>query len=362
MFVADMDFRAPEPLLKALHKRIDHGIFGYEGENAEHDQIICERMARLYNWKISPEDIIYLPGLVTGLNLVCRAIGEPQDNVLVLPPVYPPFLSAPTNQGLSVAKAELKAVPVNQSVLRYEIDFDAMEKAITPLTKLLMFCQPHNPVGREFTRNELEKVAAICAKHDILICSDEIHCDLVLGDIKHTPTASISAETADRCITLIAPSKTFNIAGLNSGIAIVQNAELKRKIRKARAGLVPSINCIGLFALKILYAECTEWIEELRHYLLRNREIFADYVMKNMPGIKTTIPEATYLAWLDCREAGIAGNAHEFFLNKAKVAVNDGATFGPGGEGFVRFNFGCPQSQMLQALEQMKTALAKRAD
>lgn len=361
MFVADMDFRAPEPLIEALRKRVEHGIFGYQFNDPDVYEIICERMKRLYAWKVQPTEIIYLPGLVPGLSFVCRAIGEAGDDALIMPPVYPPFLSIPANQGLSLRTAELKMVAVNQSTIRYEIDFDAFQKAIAPSTKLAIFCQPHNPVGRAFTREELKKIATMCVENDLVICSDEIHCDLVLGSTKHIPTATLSEEIADRCITLMAPNKSFNIAGLNTGFAIVQNKELKKKLEKALAGLAPVTNCLGVTALQSAYTDCAQWLEELKQYLLRNRDTLTNYIEKNMPGIKTTIPEATYLAWIDCRDLGINGNAHKFFLKEARVALNDGRTFGSGGEGFVRFNFACPKSQMLEALERMKTALQKSA-
>jgi len=285
-----------------------------------------------------------------------RAIGKQGDTAVMLTPVYPPFLSAPVNQFMTASTAQLREVRKGQT-LSYEIDFDAFEAAIKPNTSLFIHCHPHNPTGHEYTREEIQRLAEICLRHSVVICSDEIHCDLMMDGNRHTPMASVSPEIAARCITLMAPSKTFNVPGLGCSFAIIQNPDMLATVKQAETGIIPHVNALGLTAAAAAYTQGGEWLAELRKYLTGNRDTLVDYVTENMPGISTTVPEATYLAWLDCSKAGIAGSPYDFFLEKARVAVNDGPTFGPGGETFVRFNYGCSRSQMMQALEQMKTAL-----
>jgi len=245
----------------------------------------------------------------------------------------------------------------NGDALHYEIDFDVFEQAITPKTRLFILCNPHNPIGRGYSPDELTRMAEICLEHDLIICSDEIHCDLLLNGTRHTPLAALSPKIAQRCITLLAPSKTYNVPGLGCSMAIIQNDSLRRRVEKAMLGIVPHVNVMGYVAALTAYAEGQEWLTQLLDYLAANRDAMVKYVNEYLPGISTTAPAATYLAWLDCRQAGIEDNPHKFFLEQAKVALNDGETFGPGGQGFVRLNFGCPRSTLMQALEQMRVAL-----
>lgn len=356
LWVADMDFVSPEPVIAKLHQRVDHGIFGYPMPPKELAETICQRMDTLYNWQISPDDIIYLPGLVSGTNLMCRMAGQPGDSILVQTPVYPPFLSAPANHGQSLDVAELTAV-INGSTISYEIDFDAFEQAIKPTTRLFILCHPHNPIGRGYTPDELARMAEICLRHNVILCSDEIHSDLLLGDTSHTPPATISPEIADNTITLLAPSKTFNIPGLGCSMAIVPNKKLRKRVEIAMAGIVPHVNVLGYWAALAAYREGQDWLTQVLAYLTANRDFVVDYVNNNLPGVRTTKPESTYLAWLDCRESGIEGNPHKFFLEEAKVALNNGKDFGQGGEGFVRLNFACSRTLLAQALNQMSEAL-----
>ena len=358
LWVADMDFVSPEPVIKALQQRVSDAIFGYGLPPKELAETICDRMERLYEWKISPDDIVYLPGLVSGTNVMCRMAGEPGDSMLVQTPVYPPFLSTPANHGQSLDVAELTLVN-NGPTLSYEIDFDAFEQAIKPSTRLFILCHPHNPIGRSFTPEELTKIAEICLQHNIILCSDEIHSDLLLGDTTHTPPATLSPEIEANCITLLAPSKTFNIPGLGCSMAIIPNKKLRKRVEIAMAGIVPHVNILGPHAAMAAYSQGQEWLNQVLAYLTANRDFVVDYVKNHLPGIRTTVPEATYLAWLDCREAGIEGAPCKFFLEEAKVALNDGKTFGQGGEGFVRLNFGCSRTILERALNQMSAALHK---
>lgn len=357
LWVADMDFAAPEPVLEALHARVAHGVFGYGAPPEELTETLCARMADRYGWAVAPEHIVYLPGLVSGLNVVCRAIGEPGDEVLVQTPVYPPFLAAPENQDRRLVTAELSAEHRNGH-LHYTFDDAAFAAAIGARTRLFILCHPHNPVGRAFSVDELNRLATLCERHDLTICSDEIHCDLLLDGRRHTPLAALAPDIAQRCITLMAPSKTFNIAGLGASFAVIQNSELRRRFKQAMRGIVPDANILGLSAALAAYRHGDNWLRALLDYLTANRDYLVEYVARHLPGIGSTVPEATYLAWLDCRGAAIPGNPHEFFLKQANVALNDGATFGPGGEGFVRLNFGCSRAMLAEGLERMRAALA----
>ena len=360
MWVADMDFVSPEPVVRALRQRADHGFFGYpEGitgdarELPAFRQLIVDRMAQRYHWQVQPQDIVFVPGVVTALNVTCHAFAAPGRGVLVQTPIYPPMLVAPHNARLSRQNAALTRRPDGS----YEIDWAAFEAAITPETGLFILCNPHNPVGRVYRRDELERMAEICLRHHVAICSDEIHADLIYRGHPHLPIASLDPEIARQTITLIAPSKTFNLAGLQCSIAIIQDAELRGKYLKGREGLVEWVNLMGLLAGEVAYREGQAWLDQLLIYLEANRDFLYDYVGRELPMIQLAKPEGTYLAWLDCRQAGITGNPTEFFLQQAHVAFSDGAAFGPGGEGFVRLNFGCPRSMLLDALERMKQAL-----
>lgn len=356
LWVADMDFVSPPAVLEALQARVAHGVFGYGGETQRLADLICERLTRLYRWQVEPEHIVFLPGLVSGLNVMCRAIGNAGDKVVVQTPVYPPFLTAPTNQARQLSVVELAARQVETQQLYYEQDLTAFKAALTPDAALFILCHPHNPVGRLWTPEELTQLAEQCLANDVVICSDEIHCDLVLDGRQHVPMASLAPEIANNCITLMAPSKTFNIAGLGCSFAIVQNAQLRKQVKRAAAGIIPEVNILGLVAAIAAYEHGDPWLQDVLRYLAANRDYVQQFVQTQLPDIRATVPEATYLTWLDCR-ALTHDNPHQFFLQQAQVALNDGVTFGAGGEGFVRLNFGCPRSTLEQALQRLKQAL-----
>jgi len=240
---------------------------------------------------------------------------------------------------------------------RYQLDLDAFERAITERTRLFLLCSPHNPIGRAWTAAELEQLAEICLRHNVIICSDEIHSDLIFTGHQHIPMASLAPEIAQNTVTTFAPSKTFNIPGLQCSVMVIQNPELRAKVEMVAAGLVGGSNMLGYAAARAAYRDSAEWLDELLRYLQANRDYLYDFVQNRLAGIKLAKPEATYLAWLDCRELDLDTNPHKFFLERAKVALNDGAQFGPGGEGFVRLNFGCPRATLTEALERMETAL-----
>jgi len=364
LWVADMDFLAPEPILAALHARVAHGIFGYEAPPKKLQEVIARRMERLYSWQVTPEMVIVIPGIVTGFNVAAGVVCSPGEGILMQPPVYFPFLEVHENLGLVRQLTPLVQVDDEHS-LHYKVDFDAFEAELNSgeaRTRLFLLCQPHNPIGQVYNREQLARMAEICLKNDVVICSDEIHSELLLGDAQHIPLATLGAEVAARTITLAAPSKTFNVPGLFCGFAIIPNDELRQRFKKEVERLTLHISSLGLAAAQAAFSgECDDWLAELCRYLTASRDFLVAFVKDNLPGIRTTVPDATYLAWLDCKElvksGKISDSPHKFFLHKAKVALNDGATFGPGGEGFVRLNFGCPRATLQEALERMKAAL-----
>jgi len=297
-----------------------------------------------------------MPGVVTGLNMAGHAFVQPGEGVITHPPVYGPFLDMPRNVGGLQQEMELTRNPDGS----YCIDWDAFENTITVQSRMFLLCSPHNPVGRVWTRPELERIAEICARHDLLICSDDIHCDLLYSDQAHIPIASLDKEVSQRTITLMAPSKTFNIAGLSSSFAIIQDPQLRKKFIKAEKGLVHGVNLLGLVAARAAYQEGQEWLDQLLVYLQGNRDLLHAFVAQQMPGVRMALPQGTYLAWLDCREAGVNENLGDFFREKARVAVSNGIGFGKGGAGFIRLNFGCPRPMLVEALQRMKTALDAR--
>jgi len=353
LWVADMDFRSPEPVLRALHERIDHGVFGYGIEPPELRGVVVDWLQQSYGWRVAPEALVFLPGVAAGFNLACHALAAPGEAALVQTPVYPPFLSAPGNAGLARDEMEL----TRQADGSYAIDFDAFEAAITPRTRLFILCSPHNPVGRVFYPWELVRMAEICLRHGVVICSDEIHCDLIFSGRRHVPIASLSPEISAQTITLMAPTKTFNLAGIKFSFAVVENAELRDRFCAARAGLVGGYGVFGNVAALAAYQHGRPWMNELLRYLEGNRDYLLEYVRSCLPGIVAGPIEGTYLAWLDCRLAGLPGNPQEFFLKAAGVGLNDGVAFGRGGEGFCRLNFGCPRATLAEALDRMQRAL-----
>ena len=356
MWVADMDFVSPQPVIQALQERVNHGVFGYPKQTPELLQVIIDHLEDLYGWQVLPEDLILLPGVIKGFNLACHALAIPDGSVLVQTPVYPPILKASENARVIRQESPLERVPDGS----YRIDWEVFENAITPKTRVFILCNPHNPVGRVFRRLELERMAQICLQRGVVVCSDEIHGDLIYEGQQHLPIASLDPDIAQNTITLMAPSKTYNLPGLQCSFAIIQNKTLRDQFCAAMDGLVRGVNLLGMVAMVAAYQFCDEWLEQLLVYLQSNRDYLFDYVQGQLPGIKMAKPEGTYLAWLDCREAGIESNPCEFFLEKGRLALNDGLSFGQEGEGFVRMNFGCPRSLLEEGLERMKTALQPR--
>ena len=345
LWVADMDFRVSPAIIRALQAHVNHGVFGYTLVPDELIDVVIGRLATQYQWKIERDWIVWLPGLVTGINVACRAVGDTGDEVLTTVPIYPPFLTAPGN-----SSRELGTVPLMEGAGGWEIDFDLLERAITPRTRILLLCSPHNPTGRVFTRDELSTLAQICERHDLVICSDEIHCELVLDtDKEHIPTATLSPDVERRTITLMAPSKTFNIPGLGCSFAVISDEPLRRQFLRAMKGIVPHVNALGYTAALAAYRDSRDWYLAMIDYLRENRDS-VERSIEAMPGLSMHHVEATYLAWIDTRQTGMKDPVKSF--EEAGVGLSDGKSFGA--EGFVRLNFGCPRSVLEEAFQRMR--------
>ena len=348
LWVADMDFMSPPAVISAIQRRAQHGVFGYTLPPEELTNQVVLMLEKIYAWSVNPEWLVWLPGLVTGLNVACRAVGDDGDDVMTAVPVYPPFLSAP-----GYSRRGLVTVPLMETDNRWQFDFDRLEQMISDSTRMFILCNPHNPVGRVYTREELAELAAICDKHDIVICSDEIHCDLILDETKiHMPTATLDPEVAARTITLMAPSKTFNIPGLGCAFAVIPDQKLRRRFKGARAGIVPMPNVLGYAAAMAAFTECADWHAALLEYLRGNLETVTRAV-DQMQTVSIAPVEATYLAWIDMRSSGI--DAPVRFFENAGVGLQDGIEFD--GPGFARLNFGCSRSLLEKALARMLTAM-----
>lgn len=354
LWIADMDFPSPPAVVAALQQRVAQGVFSYGVKQpAGAIAAVIAHCARHYGWKIEPEWIVWLPGLVTGLNVAAAAIGEDGDEVLCCTPVYPPFLGAPKHQRRRIVTA-----PLARCGTRWEMDFDALEKAVTPRTRQFFLCHPHNPVGRAFIRTELERLAAFCAKHNLVVTSDEIHCDLILDPVAHIPFATLSPAVAARTVTLMAPSKTYNVPGLGCSFAIIPDAELRKRFGPPHGGMVPEVNLLGFVACEAAFREGEAWRQQLLAYLRGNRDFVQDFVARELPGITTTHVEATYLAWLDVSALKLEDPAK--FFQQHGVALSDGTPFGAPKGHFVRLNFACPRATLTEALARLKRALAAR--
>jgi cystathionine beta-lyase len=348
MWVADTDFMSPPAVIEALQQRISHGVFGYTQTPAELNQLVVERMHRLYGWTIEADWLVWLPGLVCGLNLSCRSVGADGDSVLGPKPIYPPFMTAPR-----LSSRQLVTIPMQQQDARWTLDFDALEAAISADTRLLLFCNPHNPGGTCYRRDELERLASIARRHDLTVCSDEIHCDLILEPgVEHLPLASLNSDIEARSITLMAPSKTYNIAGLGCSFAIIPDPELRKTFRRVRRGIVPDVNLLGYTAALAAYRDGDAWNRRQLDYLRDNRDYLVQEVNR-IPGLRMEPVEATYLAWIDVSAAKLDNPAH--FFEQAGVGMSPGRDFGDGR--FMRLNFGCPRGLLEEAVRRMRSAL-----
>ena len=364
LWVADMDFAAPEPIAAALRLKVEHGVFGYEMPSGQLAETVAARMQKLYGWQVPLESVVATPGVIAGFNAAARTVCAPGQGILVQPPIYPPFLAVHLNTGLVRQDAPL-VMAVSGGILHYSVDFDGFGQAMHSRgakTGMFLLCNPHNPTGQVYSRIDLARMAEACLKNDVYICSDEIHSELLPSGMQHFPLAALDPEVGNRTITLIAPSKTFNVPGLFCGFAIIPNRDLLERYKKTVEQLAMHVSSLGLAAALAGYSGvCDDWLAALNSYLKGNRDFLVETIQHGFSGIRTTVPEATYLAWLDCSElvssGRITGTPQEFFLKQAKVALNEGRDFGLGGEGFVRLNFGCPRKTLEEALQRMKAAL-----
>lgn len=356
LWLADMDFPSPAEIGQAIAERAAQNVLTYKFDDAETRGVIVERMGRLYDWHIAPEHIVFIPGLVSALFAVVRVFAGDDGGVLTQPPIYPPFLGAAA-QARSV---QASLVPVRDgSRLHYEIDFDALKLAITPETRVFLLCNPHNPVGRSYHRDELEQLAEIAVAHDLTIVSDEIHCDLLLDPIHHTPIATLAPEIERRTVTLMSPSKTYNIAGMMFGFAIIPDETLRKTFVQKTMGLMPGPAMLGFTATTAAYRHGDTWLSETRDYLRANRDWLVAFVEQELPGVAVTVPEATYLAWLDFSALNLPdNNPYRFLLENAHVGLQAGTDFGKAGAGFVRLNFATARETLAEAMARIKDALA----
>lgn len=344
LWVADMDFASPPSVVEALRTRIDHGVFGYTDAPESLIEAVLAYARSHYGWPIEPDWLVWLPGLVPGLNLACRAVGQPGDAVLTVTPVYPPFLRAPRS-----ASRSLITVPLVDRGMDWGWDFDAVAAAVTPCTRLLLLCHPHNPVGRVWREQELGRLVELAQRHDLIICSDEIHCDLILDPaVQHVPLARTDPSFAGRTITLLAPSKTWNLPGLGCSLAVIPDSALRRRFVHEMAGLVPGVNVLGFTAAEAAYRDDGGWRNALLDYLRGNRRVLQEWFAGSRR-LKLTVPEATYLAWIDARAIDPVNPLPQF--EALGVGLSDGRDFGF--PGYLRLNFGCRRALLTQALDRL---------
>jgi cystathionine beta-lyase len=352
MWVADMDFPVAEPIVAAMRERLEHPVLGYGVSQTGLKARIVAWLSAQYGWDVSPEAIVMLPGVVPGFNLALRAVCTADAGVVAQTPVYPPMLRAPDNWRLRRCDAPLTADD--------GVDLDVLRSALAMAGQggAFLLCNPHNPTGRAFRREELLAMGEACLSAGVAIVADEIHCDLLFDGRRHVPVASLSSAIAANTITLMSVGKTWNVAGLNVCWAVVPDAALRARYQRAIAGVADHVNILGLIATEAALADGSPWRDEMLGYIQANRDWLVRAVADRLPGVTVRRPEATYLAWLDCRGSAAANDPQGFFLERARVGLNPGPDFGPPGAGFVRLNFGCPRALLEEGLARMSHALA----
>jgi len=356
LWVADMDFPVAQPILKALQNRTQHPFFGYSYARESTIQSVVDRMQRKYNWKIEPEWVVFTPGVISALNVAVRTITHPGDAIILQEPVYYPFFSTVTGSGCQIARN-----PLVFRKNRYEMDFAGLTNLFQPQgspaiapgrIKGIILCNPHNPIGRLWSKEEQTRLGEIILKAGGIVIADEIHCEILYRGYKHHPFASIADDFAQNSIICMAPSKTFNLAGLEASSIIIPNKKLRQNFTSTMAGILPRPNLFGYVALEAAYRDGDEWLEQMLAYLQKNLEFTVRYFKENIPRIKIIKPQGTYLVWLDCRGLGLDNaTLRQLFREKAKVGLDDGFVFGAGGDGFQRMNIACPRALLTRALE-----------
>ncbi len=353
LWVADMDFTSAPEILAALQARLDHGVFGYTVPFDAPVEAVLNYLQRQHNYEAKASWLNFLPGLVPAINLCCHAFTDPGDSVMTATPVYPPFLSAPDYAQRELIKAPL-CLNENDA---WTLDFEAMEQLVKPNTKVFVLCSPHNPVGRVYTREELTQMADFCERHDLILISDEIHCDLVFDDdAQHIVTATLSEQIAKRTVTLMAPSKTYNLPGLACAFSVIEDSKLRLQFQKTIRGIITEVNCFGYAGCEAAYNHGEAWRQALLTYLKSNYNLLFKFIQEQIPDITFRPMESTYLAWFDVSKLEL-DNPVKFFEDHG-VGLSDGIPFD--GHQHVRLNFGCPQSRLVEGLEKMEAALKER--
>lgn len=354
LWVADMDFLTAPKIMDALRSRLDHGIWGYTKPYQEAIDSVINYHQEHHSYSIEPQWLLWLHGTVPGINVAVRAFGSPGDSVLTCTPAYPPFLSAPPWQGRELITSDLKLEGE-----QWNFDFDDLERKVKPNTRLFILCSPHNPVARVFSRDELEQLCNFCLKHDLVILSDEIHSGLLFDGLKHTVTAGISEAIEDRTITLMSPSKTFNLPGLGCAYAVIKNPQLRAAFQRAALGFITEVTPMGFTGCVAAYTQGEPWRLALVNYLQGNRDCLMKFLDEKIPEIVLQPMQATYLAWLNITALHKLGieNPHSFFEN-AGVGLSAGTDFGD--KNYLRLNFGCPRTVLRKALKRMEKAVAEK--
>lgn len=353
MWVADMDFRTPDFIMEAIRKRAEHEVLGYTIRTDGYLHALMDWVERRHDWALKKDWILFAPGVVPALSMLVSAFTRPGEKVIVQSPVYFPFFSVVEENGRHVVSNPLKRVGD-----RYTMDLDHLKSVIDKRTRMILICNPHNPVGRAWDAEELHALAQVCLENDILMVSDEIHCDLVLPGFRHTPLATLSAEIAANTITCMAPSKTFNLAGLATSHVIISDDKLRKTFNNTLEAVhVWMGNIFGAVASEAAYLQGSDWLTEMLDYVQGNVDYLDDFLQKNIPQIRMIRPEATYMAWLDCIALGLDDpGLKDFFIRKARLGLNDGPTFGQGGSGYHRINLACPRSIVEEAADRLKKA------
>lgn len=357
LWVADMDFATPDFIREALQQRLDHPIYGYTSLPEDYWPTVARWIEDHHQWHVEPSWLRYIPGIVKGIGFVLNVFTEPGDKVIIQPPVYHPFRITPQQNGREVVWNPLRQREDGQ----YDMDFDNLEQVCDERCKVLILCNPHNPAGRIWPRETLIRLADFCKAHHLLVISDEIHCDMALFGHKHLPFASVSPTAAEISITFQAPSKTFNIAGIVSSYAVVPNAELRERFYHwTGANELNDAPVFAQVATMAAYKHGEAWRKAMLKYVEENVVFVEEYCQNNLKGVRAIRPQASFLVWLDCRGLGLDHDAlQDLFVNQAHLALNDGAMFGPGGDGFMRLNVGCPRSILRQAMQQLREAIYK---
>lgn len=357
LWVADMDFRTPDFIVEAIKKRCEHEVFGYTYASDEYYESIINWVHYKHNWKVQKEWISYIPGIVKGIAFALHCFTRPGDKVVIQPPVYHPFRIVPESMGREVVYNPLKLVEG-----QYEMDFEHLESVLDEGCKVLILCNPHNPGGIVWKKETLIRLAEICAAHDVLVISDEIHAEMAYPQYKHHPFATVSDTAAACSLTFMAPSKTFNIAGIVTSYAIIPDEKIRRQFYSfLEAGEFGDGTIFAYTATTAAYTYGAEWLQQMRMYIMENVRFVDDFIKTNLPQIKVYPPQASFLVWLDCRDLHLGQEELvHLFLNEAGLALNDGSIFGPGGEGHMRLNIGCPRSVLEKAMNALKKAIDKK--